>query len=158
MLSHRPAWLWFYASHLRSRSQGFTLIELLVVVIILAILAAIALPSMLSQASKAREASAKSDIGAVNRAQQAYRLANVSFARDIANLEIGISQNPHYNYQITQATADIAEFQATPNRPELKAFTGCTRALTSFTLTTTETEIIEVSPPSSGTATPATCP
>ncbi|XFA73223.1 prepilin-type N-terminal cleavage/methylation domain-containing protein [Thermosynechococcaceae cyanobacterium Okahandja] len=157
MLSHRRAWLWFYCSHLRlRRSQGFTLIELLVVVIILAILAAIALPSMLSQASKAREAEAKSDIGAVNRAQQAYRLANTTFSNDIANLEIGISPNPHYKYGITQADSNIAEFQAEPNRPELKALTGCARALTSFTLTSTE--IIEVNPPSSGTATPATCP
>ncbi len=156
MLSYRPTWFWFHWSRLSSRSQGFTLIELLVVVIILAILAAIALPSMLNQASKAREAEAKTDIGAVNRAQQAYRLANTSFSNDINNLEIGISQNPHYSYQITQATSSLAEFQATPNRPELKALTGCARALTSITLTTTE--IIEVNPPASGTATPATCP
>jgi len=156
MLPYRSSWFWFYCLRLRSRSQGFTLIELLVVVIILAILAAIALPSMLSQATKARESQAKTNIGAVNRAQQAYRLANPTFSDNIASLQIGISETPDYDYAITNATSLIAEFQATPNRPELKALTGCARALTSFTLTSTQ--IIEVDPPTSGTATPATCP
>lgn len=153
MLANRPTWISLYCS----RSRGFTLIELLVVVMILAILAAIALPSMLNQATKARESQAKTNVGAVNRAQQAYRLVHPTFTKNIADLEIGISESPDYKYAITGATSLIAEFQATPKRPELKALTGCARAQ-AITSTLTATQIIEVEPPSTGIATPATCP
>ena len=63
-------------SHLNKKNQnkGFTLIELLVVVIIIGVLAAIALPNLLNQVAKGRQAEAKNNLGAINRAQQAYRL------------------------------------------------------------------------------------
>lgn len=78
----------------KNGNKGFTLIELLVVVIIIGILAAVALPSMLNQASKARLASAENQAGAINRAQQAYRLENANFATDIAGLGIGEQPAP----------------------------------------------------------------
>ncbi|HIK34162.1 MULTISPECIES: type IV pilin-like G/H family protein [unclassified Thermosynechococcus] len=153
MSPYRPNLPWFYRSLIFSK--GFTLIELLVVVIIIAILAAIALPSMLNQATKARESQAKTNIGAVNRAQQAYRLANPTFSPDIARLEIGLSDTPDYDYQITVANSNYAEFQATPERPDLKALTGCTYA-TYTTLTTTQ--ILEAAPSGSSIALPPSCP
>ncbi|MEY3828017.1 MAG: hypothetical protein RLZZ148_2840 [Cyanobacteriota bacterium] len=68
-------------SHLNKKNQnkGFTLIELLVVVIIIGVLAAIALPNLLNQVAKGRQAEAKNNLGAINRAQQAYRLEKATF-------------------------------------------------------------------------------
>ncbi|MDM7325712.1 MAG: type IV pilin-like G/H family protein [Thermosynechococcus sp. Uc] len=153
MSPYRTTPLWLYRSLVLAK--GFTLIELLVVVIIIAILSAIALPSMLNQAIKAREAQAKTNIGAVNRAQQAYRLAHPTFTNNIANLQIGFSDTPDYNYAITVANSNYAEFQATPERAELKAFTGCTYA-TFTTLTTTQ--ILETAPSANGIAVAPSCP
>jgi type IV pilus assembly protein PilA len=64
----------------KNGNKGFTLIELLVVVIIIGVLAAIALPNLLGQIAKGRQAEARNNLGAVNRAQQAYRLERATFA------------------------------------------------------------------------------
>jgi len=88
-----------FLSHLLNRkdNQGFTLIELLVVIIIIGILSAIALPSFLNQASKAKQSEAKNYVGALQRAQQSYRIEKQSFAPGVTTLEIGIPTQTH-NY------------------------------------------------------------
>jgi prepilin-type N-terminal cleavage/methylation domain-containing protein len=83
-----------------SKEQGFTLIELLVVVIIIGILAAIAIPNTMSQIGKAREGEAKSLIGALNRAQQAYYFENRAFAaasEPKIDLDIPIGKLKYYD-------------------------------------------------------------
>ena len=92
-----------FLQHLNHRKQneGFTLIELLIVTILIGIMSALALPSFLSQASKAQQSEAKSYIGAIIRAQQAYRLESPSFASDNIILQIGLhTETTNYFYDI----------------------------------------------------------
>ncbi len=81
--------------------ERFTLIELLVVIIIIGILSAIALPSFLNQANKARESEAAGNIGAINRAQQAFFVENNQFGSNLGVLDLGIGNTKNYSYTVT---------------------------------------------------------
>jgi type IV pilus assembly protein PilA len=106
-------------------NEGFTIIELLIVFIIIGILSAIALPSFLSQAAKAQQSEAKTYIGAVNRAQQAYRMENTSFAGDIDTLEIGIPLSTNnYIYGIALDINTTTITATAKDTAALKGFNG----------------------------------
>jgi prepilin-type N-terminal cleavage/methylation domain-containing protein len=74
----------------KNGNKGFTLIELLVVVIIIGVLAAIALPNLLGQVAKGRQAEARTNLGAINRAQQVNRVETGTFA-PLASLPISVT-------------------------------------------------------------------
>ena len=103
-----------YLQHLNkkkadNKEKGFTLIELLVVVIIIGVLAAVALPNLLSQVGKARESEAKTTVGSVNRAQQAFHFERQTFATGVdveaANNQLGVVVNPDfYTFTVTGGT------------------------------------------------------
>jgi prepilin-type N-terminal cleavage/methylation domain-containing protein len=93
-------------------NQGFTLIELLVVIIIVGVLAAIALPSFLNQIGKARGSEAKSNLGTINRSQQAYRLEQNQFANALTNLDAKVT-GKFYTYTVAGA-ANTATAVTTP--------------------------------------------
>ncbi len=119
----------------KKNEEGFTLIELLVVIIIIGILSAIALPAFLNQANKARASEAKTIVGSINRAQQAYILENPTFVTvqaDFKKLELGVkTQTDNYTYNIGNATTingvTVKALPTTATAPaKLKGFLGAT--------------------------------
>ncbi len=94
----------------KNGNKGFTLIELLVVVIIIGVLAAIALPNLLGQVAKGRQAEARTNLGTVNRAQQAYRLENATFTT-VSNLPV-ITTSTYYGPVADQASGNISQLGA----------------------------------------------
>ncbi|HIK48361.1 type IV pilin-like G/H family protein [Thermosynechococcus sp. M55_K2018_012] len=138
----------------KKADEGFTLIELLVVVIIIGILAAIALPSMLNQAAKARLSSAKNTIGAINRAQQAYRLENTTFADTVTRLKLGVSKPDGYEEPtITYNEGLHAIAKTTALDPAGTGVTGCVTVAGGITTAT-----IVVNEASSGASSAPSCP
>ena len=154
-----------FLQHLNQRKtdEGFTLIELLVVIIIIGILSAIALPSFLNQAAKAKQSEAKQYVGATNRAQQAYRIENASFASNSTALNLGLPDSTaNYSYVVNGGT-DTASINAKAlDATSLKSFAGGLSVLASGATGAVACQTTGVSaiPPAIGptAGTPPSCP
>jgi type IV pilus assembly protein PilA len=123
-----------FLQHLLNKKDnaGFTLIELLVVIIIIGILSAIALPSFLNQANKARQSEAKTYVGSINRAQQAFFLENSSFAGSVEELGIGVKTlTTYYKYTVEETTPTKFGASATAEslQPSLKPYIGAVQVI-----------------------------
>lgn len=122
-------YLQFISKKNANKNAGFTLIELLVVIIIIGILSAIALPSFLNQAAKARASEARTNVGAVNRAQQAYYLENQTFVANASTvpteLGLGIANSGNYTYASVAADPAVSVLNnATFVKTDLKSYSG----------------------------------
>jgi type IV pilus assembly protein PilA len=106
-----------------SNSKGFTLIELLAAIIIVGVLATIALPSFLNQIAKSRTSEGKLSIGAINRAQQAYRLEKSEMAGNLSLLDVKIT-GKFYVYAISVADSTFASVTATTTANDIKGYSG----------------------------------
>lgn len=82
------------------------MIELLTTIVIIGVLAAIALPNFLGQVGKSKQAEAKTYLGTITRAQQAYYAEHNQFATNFKDLGVGIEEKTN-NYEYS--TELIAE-------------------------------------------------
>jgi type IV pilus assembly protein PilA len=79
--------------------SGFTLIELMMVAIIISLMSAITLPNYIGQVGKARETEAKTNLGTIGRAQQAYHFEHQVFAATLNALSGNtLFQTQYYTY------------------------------------------------------------
>jgi type IV pilus assembly protein PilA len=111
--------------HAKKGDQGFTLVELLVVIVIVGILTAIALPSFLNQSAKAKQVEAKTNMSAINKAQQLWRVERASFTTNFADLALGRlvgASDPAYAYTISSAATVSVVAKATTNQAILKGY------------------------------------
>ncbi|MCY7390132.1 MAG: prepilin-type N-terminal cleavage/methylation domain-containing protein [Leptolyngbyaceae cyanobacterium CAN_BIN12] len=151
MLTRRTSKLLQCASQ---NSFGFTLIELLVVIIITSILAAISLPAFLSRANSARQAEAKTYIGTLNRAQQAYAIEHAQFASNPVTLGIAIRDSTNYKYEIKVGGngTPYAIHYADSRTGKLHAYVGMTALIQSNGNPSMETVLCEAINPTGGRA------
>jgi len=135
----------------KRKDEGFTLIELLVVIIIIGILSAIALPSFLNQAAKARQSEARTNVGAMNRAQQSYYLENQEFTDNISKLGIGIKETDNFNYTaVATVPANSVINNGIAKNNDLKSYAG--GVFKDTTTGTTNSFLCEENAPVAGTA------
>lgn len=118
--------------------------------ILLGIISAIALPSFLNQVNKAKQAEAKTNLGAMVRAQQAYQIEKGTFGKSIQELGISISpETENYSYRIVpQAGNKSVMMTAQAKDGMLKSYTGAVFTIKKGQELVTITGVCETDTPS----------
>jgi type IV pilus assembly protein PilA len=117
-------------------------------IVLLGIIAAIALPSFLNQANKAKQAEAKTNVGSMTRAQQAYFLEKQKFATSWNDPQLGLgipSESINYSYKIIPQPGKPKQIMisAVAKQPTLKSFAGAVFVVGSAKEATTVTQICQ---------------
>jgi type IV pilus assembly protein PilA len=92
--------------------KGFTLIELMIVVAIIGILAAIAIPNFMNYQCKAKQTEAKSLLGSIRVAQEAYRAEWDKYIENTTSLGVE-SVGDKKRYDTLSIDATTSGFTAT---------------------------------------------
>ena len=100
---------------LRGNSKGFTLIELMIVVAIIGILAAIAIPNFLKYQCKAKQSEAKTNLGSLRVAQEAYFAEYDKYKQATTGIGFTIKGTQRYTYAVTGTSTN--GFTATASAP-----------------------------------------
>ncbi len=99
-------------------------IDIAVLQYVLVVLFAIAIPSMWAMVSKSKEAEGKQNVGAMNRAQEAYFLEYEEFTDSLQKLGVGI-RNPTTKYEYSIRVTPLAVFNyATARTKGIKSYAG----------------------------------
>lgn len=93
----------------KKKKRGFPVVGCLTIFLGICTLGFLALPSFLNCANPAKQSEAKTYVGSMNRAQQAYYLENKAFSNSFAPLGLGIAEQT-VNYQYSIRTTKTAAF------------------------------------------------
>lgn len=93
-----------------TNKKGFTLIELMIVVAIIGILAAIAIPNFLNYQCKAKQTEAKTSLGNVRMAEEAYYAEYDTYSSTLADIGFAVKGNTEYAITVS---ANSTTFTAT---------------------------------------------
>lgn len=93
----------------KKKKRGFPVVGCLTIFLGICTLGFLALPSFLNCANPAKQSEAKTYVGSLNRAQQAYYLENKAFSNSFAPLGLGIAEQT-VNYQYSIRTTKTAAF------------------------------------------------
>jgi type IV pilus assembly protein PilA len=96
-------------------NKGFTLIELMIVVAIIGVLAAIAIPNFLNYQCKAKQSEAKSGLGTIRTAQEAYFAEHDTYSYEAGDIGFATKGKARYTFTVgvNDATALLTGFTAT---------------------------------------------
>jgi type IV pilus assembly protein PilA len=95
--------------------KGFTLIELMIVVAIIGILAAIAIPNFMNYQCKAKQSEAKTVLGNIRVAQEAYRAEYDTYKGDTGPLGVTLKGKSRYDITFENMGTDTFTAKATAN-------------------------------------------
>jgi type II secretory pathway pseudopilin PulG len=105
----------------KKQNQGFTLTEAVIILLIFGALLILAIPVLLHQEHRIGASEAKSYIGSMNRAQQAYFLESKGkFAKTIKEMYIGIKEETENYKYYTKVKENAAFNYAIARRPYIK--------------------------------------
>lgn len=85
----------------KNKQKGFTLIELMIVVAIIGILAAIAIPNFMNYQCKAKQSEAKSNLGNIRTAEEAYYAEYDTYSNNTGEIGFGLQGDERYAYSIS---------------------------------------------------------